>query len=677
MLLLLLLALSAASLCLAQQWAAADELPASVAEPYVFRALKALRQRPEGYEPTPLCKEKVGLGYLQYIRSSRTSFCTPDGSKEVGPWDRGSRQGRGGSDEEGVDEGELPPTQSSAHCYLGPFSRVGEAAQSSISLCRSRNMVLNSCAFYGRKRSGILDKKFPMPLHGAVQMACNLRKYSEIYQKEELLESVHTEVWWHNATRDDKAVKQACDPSSDSVEETPTLFVMRDRHANYAHDMEVLSMAFSMLAALNPTDVKTRGIQVIIVDQAPPTGFMESYARLSHPHKLRFLAQDPYPEGTCFRSAYHVYSFAAGIGYNTNSSSVECQSPVLMGFSNWMRGLYQESDEQSMQRLHHVSTSGIVMKNVVWLSRRNLEAVRVFLRATPGWKAMRLLANEDEVMIAMHKAIAEWNSQNCLVKRFNKQVETEYAWGVKDIQQAGRFSGLAGGPSNASKSGDNDDDEENGGAREAEAEVGPPPQRPPPRPRAPRAPAYKLRSNVLQLDKLWESDTDCRKGNILFKFVDGDFNDVPYHQQLPQIFRTGVLVGVHGAGLTHGYLLPPGQSAVLQLLGNYFANVPPINVFRNMAKNVGNFYEDVMYQGVQADVDALTAALKRAMDFVANQTMAQQMKRAGSLRVVLDDQLHFSTISPKQCEAINPADANALGEAQRRRRARRHTKEQR
>ena len=55
-------------------------------------------------------------------------------------------------------------------------------------------------------------------------------------------------------------------------------------------------------------------------------------------------------------------------------------------------------------------------------ARRNLEAVRVFLGATPGWKAMRLLANEDEVMIAMHTAVAEWNSENCLVKRFNKQV---------------------------------------------------------------------------------------------------------------------------------------------------------------------------------------------------------------------------------------------------------------
>ena len=65
------------------------------------------------------------------------------------------------------------------------------------------------------------------------------------------------------------------------------------------------------------------------------------------------------------------------------------------------------------------------------------------------------------------------------------------------------------------------------------------------------------------------------------------------------------------------------------------------------------------------------------MDFVADQAMAQQMKRAGSLRVVLDDQLHFSTVSPKECEALNLAEANASGNARRQRRARRHIKEHR
>ncbi len=37
--------------------------------------------------------------------------------------------------------------------------------------------------------------------------------------------------------------------------------------------------------------------------------------------------------------------------------------------------------------------------------------------------------------------------------------------------------------------------------------------------------------------------------------------------------HAGVLAGVHGAGLTHGFFMQPGQAAVLQLLGDSFAQV--------------------------------------------------------------------------------------------------------
>lgn len=83
-------------------------------------------------------------------------------------------------------------------------------------------------------------------------------------------------------------------------------------------------------------------------------------------------------------------------------------------------------------------------------------------------------------------------------------------------------------------------------------------------------------AKAVHLEELWEDTKgmgNCRRTNVLFTFVDGDFNDMPYHQQLKIIFRTGVLVGVHGAGLTHGYFMPPGQSAVLQLLGDSFSKV--------------------------------------------------------------------------------------------------------
>ncbi len=106
------------------------------------------------------------------------------------------------------------------------------------------------------------------------------------------------------------------------------------------------------------------------------TGFLENWARISYPHRLRMLAHDPFPANTCFKTALHVYSFAAGIGYNTNPETIKCESPVITGFSHWLRQLYGESEMGSSGGVHHDGMSahtpagGFVVKNVVWLSRK-------------------------------------------------------------------------------------------------------------------------------------------------------------------------------------------------------------------------------------------------------------------------------------------------------------------
>ncbi|KAG2497283.1 hypothetical protein HYH03_004867 [Edaphochlamys debaryana] len=693
-----------------------------------------MKHRPEGaYKPTPTCDKYVGMGYLNAIRSSKQVMCT----------------GAGGA----------PSTQitSGIDCFTAPFVRVGNSSKAGISLCRSKNLVLDSCRFFWGKRKGTMSKKFPVPAHGAVRLACdpvNGTAKAEKDKKLFWLNSIHHDVWWANATRDDAGVQDACAEGSKKLVTTPTLFVMRDRHANYAHEMEVVSMAFSFLAAIEPKDVAEKGVQVVIVDQAPPTGFLETWARISHPHRLRILTHEPFPNGTCFRSAYHVYTFAAGIGYNTNGLVTKCESPVLTGLSNWLRQLYDEHDPASRfvtpspaaaaaavagpaaaaARVTGLRppTGGIVLKNVVWLSRRNLETVRLLLGASEGWKAMRLVRNEDAVAAAVMAAVQEWNAESCLLKRFDRVVKAEYErsftvvsavhlaakptgeqrlrrllgtalsavglrrWGRALLQDSTTATGTAtaapaatGSSASALASATSSDDDptededgedvsdtEYGGGEgasggeggeedydedyededelEEEAETGE---------EAGGAaavaapvnvtkvkPAYMISNNIVSLDRLWEMDAadghSCRRTNVLFKFVDGDFNEMPYHQQLQTIFRTGVLAGVHGAGLTHGFFLPPGQSAVLQLLGESFASVTANNVFRNMAVGVSNFYEDVLYQGVDVDTEQLKQAVKRAMDFVARKSMEAQARRQGALRLVLVDQAHFAVELP-------------------------------
>ncbi|GIL54570.1 hypothetical protein Vafri_10320 [Volvox africanus] len=736
---------------------------------FVVKSHVRLRNRPEGYQPGASCLKFVGMGYLDHIRDSRQVLCgigRTVTSKDI----------YGAGDSRSHVEPTLSPSQSSVECYTAPYIQVGNSNKATVSLCRSRNLVMNTCAFLSGRRKGTLNKKFPLPAQGAVQLGCQMIDYAKKAESSsdlQWLKSIHNDVWWANATRNESGVGKACASGSKTLVTTPTMFVMRDRHANYAHEMEVVSMAFSFLAAVEPADVAAQGVQVVIVDQAPPTGFLETWARISRPYRLRILAHDPFPPNTCFRSAYHVYTFAAGIGYNTNGETATCESPVTTGMSHWLRQLYEERDPAVPVDLQGAApmmaaatagpvaaaagvrgmrapTSGIVMKNVVWLSRRNLEMVRLLLNASVGWKSMRMVRNEDAVVAGMLAAVQEWNSESCLIRRFDQNVKKAYeeslhtvnpvhigpggdsanvraarrrtsaesprtrkarqqrkllgsaedddknhgrtdpdnsGWDLLEYDSegldldldVGHTSSIDGGAADIERvaramlavkdvGGSDIDEHGNDGDDEAEEQD---------RAFARGAsegdqggdsgwgdggPKFRMSAKsvssakALPMESFWEDTTelgDCRRTNVLFTFVDGDFNDMPYHQQLKIIFHTGVLVGVHGAGLTHGYFMPPGQSAVLQLLGDSFVKVAANNVFRNMAVGLGNFYEDVLYEGVDVKVNVLKQAVKRAMNFVADQVMGAQLKQNGGVLppLVLDDQNHFSIVvpSPLQC----------------------------
>lgn len=64
-----------------------------------------------------------------------------------------------------------------------------------------------------------------------------------------------------------------------------------------------------------------------------------------------------------------------------------------------------------------------------------------------------------------------------------------------------------------------------------------------------------------------------------------DFADVPFSEQLKIVRRTDILVGVHGAGLTHGIFLPPG-STMVEIIPYKFDH----KGFRNLAKLLNHHY---------------------------------------------------------------------------------------
>lgn len=76
--------------------------------------------------------------------------------------------------------------------------------------------------------------------------------------------SLHTKLSKPERTCDDRPTQDrsfhevalSCAAGSGSVVEVPTVFVMRDRGGNVAHDMELVSMLFAGLAVLQLEEVR-------------------------------------------------------------------------------------------------------------------------------------------------------------------------------------------------------------------------------------------------------------------------------------------------------------------------------------------------------------------------------------------------------------------------------------
>ena len=95
-----------------------------------------LKKRDGGYSPDSTCNNYVGLGYLAQILRSKYNLCQPAAQKAVTQCTQPSS------------------CESTVDCYTAPFVRAGNASKASVSLCTSKNMVLDSCKFLSAVRRG-------------------------------------------------------------------------------------------------------------------------------------------------------------------------------------------------------------------------------------------------------------------------------------------------------------------------------------------------------------------------------------------------------------------------------------------------------------------------------------------------------------------------------------------
>lgn len=77
--------------------------------------------------------------------------------------------------------------------------------------------------------------------------------------------------------------------------------------------------------------VREHGIQIVIADQMPHASYRPTYAAISYPYRLRHLAEAPYPNGTCFRTALFINAFTNSMAFNPNANTSTCFSPIMLG----------------------------------------------------------------------------------------------------------------------------------------------------------------------------------------------------------------------------------------------------------------------------------------------------------------------------------------------------------
>jgi hypothetical protein len=232
---------------------------------------------------------------------------------------------------------------------------------------------------------------------------------------------------------------------------------------------------------------------VVVADDRQAGYFMPIWQRLSWPHPVRVLRQQPFPDNTCFVTAVlapytaHAQSL---LTYKAGSADeVLCESVVLQGASRWLRHLFRDllppsqrpgaataaagdgqphggkpadsttggsSRSQGWSRLHgyggHAtldlapvapsptqSARPLELLYVVWLSRRRFEQQHA-ARLTDWQKARALPAEQQEqVVTQLQQAVLQWNEATCASPGQHKDCQ---ARGVMFSLQVGWWCGV-------------------------------------------------------------------------------------------------------------------------------------------------------------------------------------------------------------------------------------------
>mmetsp|Transcript_10615 Transcript_10615/g.22810 ORF Transcript_10615/g.22810 Transcript_10615/m.22810 type:complete len:703 (+) Transcript_10615:83-2191(+) len=531
------------------------------------------------------CASMFGVGFVENWRSEKHNICKVQSEAA---------------------KGADPQTQL--------LSFLNDAHGKKMMIMESLNVVYDSKAYSQQ----VDDLGNPKPSPGALKASCGLNPDAKPWSGGFTQGLGPREVRQALMDNQGPAVAEACGPGAKHVVDHPVLLLHRYDTTNAYHNLEDVVTVFLTLAVLDSPAVRQKGVQVIITDGKPLGFYPEIWQRLSYPYPLRMMRADALPPGTCLRHVIHPpYGGASLFSYTGVGTQSSCRSPLVVGLSHWLRGLFP--DITAAQRDFQVSlqtqsgSSRITTRSIIWISRRNYEGVAS--KHWTGWQRTRMYGNENDIILALQKAVLSWNDGACFRK------DRVQGRRLLQEQQQGAAVGASTGSSSTSGIGLSNAERHGRDGAQAVAEVadaGASTTRTISRGRDHHADvAFNgALSKHLQQQRWWRRalQGQCRNNRVVYDFQVMELSDVAFYpDQLQRLTRMSILVAVHGAGLANQIWMKPGAGGVIEIPHNSGGNYH----YANMASWLGHRYVSVNSGGDQVNIEGTVNALNQMMDALA------------------------------------------------------------
>uniref|UniRef100_A0A7S0S5J2 Glycosyltransferase 61 catalytic domain-containing protein n=1 Tax=Chlamydomonas leiostraca TaxID=1034604 RepID=A0A7S0S5J2_9CHLO len=184
-------------------------------------------------------------------------------------------------------------------------------------------------------------------------------------------------------------------------------------------------------------------MQVVAADRWGQGHFFEVLRRLSWPFPVLFMEDRPWPNNTCLRTMINnKHPGSSLFSYTGVGRRNDCKGPLFQAFTRWLRDLFPDvmSDSRKAAPCLNVTLPpGVrdplaprdqgrfipkrpLVRNVVWMSRRDFEAMHLAEHPLSSWQSQRIIDNEPDLVAALHKAVLEWNARACFRQHSRKTI---------------------------------------------------------------------------------------------------------------------------------------------------------------------------------------------------------------------------------------------------------------